>query len=245
MRPAAERAFRCCSSIGRGRKTSDSSSGSMNGATHPAAIAAPASATQTRMPLERMPPSDRRGRAHVPSIGQASYSMPREIQIEVASDVVCPWCYIGKRRLEKALALLAGEVSAKIVWLPFQLNPAIPDAGLPRAEYRKAKFGSVERGRELDARVAAEGKGEGIAFAFERMERTPNTRAAHQLIELAQGQGKGAGVVDALFHAYFEEAKDIGEAAVLEGIAQANGVSGWPGQANPTDVAEKEEGGRA
>ncbi len=171
--------------------------------------------------------------------------MPREIQIEVASDVVCPWCYIGKRRLEKALALLAGEVSAKIVWLPFQLNPAIPDAGLPRAEYRKAKFGSVERGRELDARVAAEGKGEGIAFAFQRMERTPNTRAAHQLIELAQGQGKGAGVVDALFHAYFEEAKDIGEAAVLEGIAQANGVSGWPGQANPTDVAEKEEGVRS
>ena len=171
--------------------------------------------------------------------------MAKRLTVEVASDVICPWCYIGKRRLEKALALLAGEVSAKIVWLPFQLNPAIPDAGLPRAEYRKAKFGSVERGRELDARVAAEGKGEGIAFAFERMERTPNTRAAHQLIELAQGQGKGAGVVDALFHAYFEEAKDIGEAAVLEGIAQANGVSGWPGQANPTDVAEKEEGIRS
>ena len=127
--------------------------------------------------------------------------MSREIQIEIASDVVCPWCYIGKRRLEKALALLDGEVKANIVWLPFQLNPGIPDEGLQRAEYRKQKFGSVERGRELDARVASEGAGEGIAFAFDRIERTPNTRAAHQLIELAQSQGKGQGVVDALFRA--------------------------------------------
>ena len=170
--------------------------------------------------------------------------MSREIQIEVASDVVCPWCYIGKRRLEKALASLDGEVKANIVWLPFQLNPGIPDEGLPRAEYRKAKFGSVERGRQLDARVASEGAGEGIQFAFDRIERTPNTRAAHQLIELAQAQGKAQGVVDALFRAYFEEAKNIGEDKVLADIAAANGVSGWPGQANATSVAEKEEGVR-
>ena len=171
--------------------------------------------------------------------------MPREIQIEIASDVVCPWCYIGKRRLEKALALLDGEVKANIVWLPFQLNPGIPDTGMARAEYRKAKFGSVERGRQLDARVASEGSGEGIAFAFDRIERTPNTRAAHQLIAVAQAEGKGAGVVDALFRAYFEEAKDIGDPAVLQEIASAQGVSGWPGHADPTGVAEKEEGVRA
>jgi predicted DsbA family dithiol-disulfide isomerase len=170
--------------------------------------------------------------------------MPREIQIEIASDVVCPWCYIGKRRLEKALALLGDEVSATIVWLPFQLNPGIPDDGMARPDYRKAKFGSIERGRELDARVAAEGAGEGIEFAFDRIERTPNTRAAHQLIELAQAQGKGQAVVDALFRAYFEEAKDIGDPAVLAAVAAASGVSGWPGQANPTSVAEKEEGVR-
>lgn len=170
--------------------------------------------------------------------------MSREIQIEIASDVVCPWCYIGKRRLEKALELLNGEVKANIVWLPFQLNPGIPDEGLPRPEYRKQKFGSVERGRQLDARVASEGSGEGIAFAFDRIERTPNTKAAHQLIELAQSQAKGTGVVDALFRAYFEEAKDIGDAAVLQEIASANGVSGWPGQANATSVAQKEEGVR-
>jgi predicted DsbA family dithiol-disulfide isomerase len=171
--------------------------------------------------------------------------MAQSITIEVASDVVCPWCYIGKRRLEKALALLGDEVSANIVWLPFQLNPGIPDEGMARPEYRKAKFGSIERGRQLDARVASEGSGEGIAFAFDRIERTPNTRAAHQLIELAQAQDKGGGVVDALFRAYFEEAKDIGDAAVLTEIARANGVSGWPGQANATSVAEKEDGVRS
>jgi predicted DsbA family dithiol-disulfide isomerase len=110
-------------------------------------------------------------------------------QIEVVSDVICPWCYIGKRRLEKALALLEDELRPEIRWLPFQLNPDMPRAGLPRAEYRKRKFGSLERGRALDARVAAEGAGEGIAFAFERIERTPNTFLAHQLIELAQKQG--------------------------------------------------------
>ncbi|HEX9431945.1 MAG TPA: DsbA family oxidoreductase [Burkholderiales bacterium] len=167
--------------------------------------------------------------------------MGTELVIEIASDVVCPWCYIGKRRMEKALALFDGKVKPDIRWLPFELNPDMPAAGMPRAAYRAAKFGSVERGRELDARVAAEGRGEGIAFAFERIERTPNTRAAHQLIDLAQSQGKAGPVVDALFRAYFEEAQDIGDAAVLAAIATANGVSGWPGQANATGVAENEE----
>ena len=170
--------------------------------------------------------------------------MSRQIEIEVASDVVCPWWYIGKRRLEKALAMVDGETRAKIRWLPFQLNPGIPDSGLPRAEYRKAKFGSLERGRELDARVAAEGRGEGIAFAFDRMERTPNTKAAHQLIDVAQADGNAGPVVDALCRAYFEEARDIGDAAVLAEIAAKCGVSGWPGRANATAVAGLEEGVR-
>jgi predicted DsbA family dithiol-disulfide isomerase len=161
--------------------------------------------------------------------------------IEVASDVVCPWCYIGKRRLEKALALLDGEVQPEIRWLPFQLNPEMPKQGISREEYRKAKFGSIERSRGLDARVAAEGEGEGIAFAFERMQRTPNTTAAHQLIDLAQKQGKGTPVVDALFKAYFEDARDIGDAAVLADIASRAGVSGWPQQADSKQVAALEE----
>ena len=170
--------------------------------------------------------------------------------IEVASDVICPWCYIGKRRLEKALALLDGEVKPEIRWLPFQLNPGMPSQGIPREEYRKAKFGSIERSRGLDARVAAEGEGEGIAFAFERIERTPNTVAAHQLIDLAQRQdaeaaqkqqGLGTAVVSALFQAYFEEARDIGDAAVLAGIATSAGVTGWPQQADGKQVAQLEE----
>jgi predicted DsbA family dithiol-disulfide isomerase len=161
--------------------------------------------------------------------------------IEVASDVVCPWCYIGKRRLEKALALLGGEVQPEIRWLPFQLNPEMPKQGISREEYRKAKFGSIERSRGLDARVAAEGEGEGIAFAFERMERTPNTTAAHQLIDLAQKQGRGTPVVDALFKAYFEQARDIGDAAVLAEIASGAGVTGWPQQADGKQVAALEE----
>ena len=161
--------------------------------------------------------------------------------IEIASDVICPWCYIGRRRLEKALALLDGEVKPEIRWLPFQLNPEMPKGGIPRAEYRKAKFGSIERARGLDARVAAEGEGEGIAFAFERMERTPNTIAAHELIDLAQKQGRGTAVVDALFKAYFEEARDIGAAAVLAEIAAQAGVTGWPQQADGTQVAAIEE----
>ena len=97
--------------------------------------------------------------------------MAKELVIEIASDVICLWCYIGKRRLEKALSLLDGEVKPDIRWLPFQLNPEMPRGGMARAEYRKAKFGSVERARSLDERVAAEGRGEGIAFAFD-----PNCR---------------------------------------------------------------------
>ena len=167
--------------------------------------------------------------------------MAKTLLIEIASDVICPWCYIGKRRLEKALETLKGEVDARIEWLPFQLNPDMPAEGVARAEYRRAKFGSVEKGRALDARVAQEGAGEGIAFAFDRMQRTPNTVAAHQLIDLAQSQGKGEAVVDALFRAYFEEASDIGNAEILAGIANAAGVENWLVGANAPQVAGQEE----
>ena len=175
--------------------------------------------------------------------------MAKSILIEIASDVICPWCYIGKRRLEKALALLGGEVEPRIEWLPFQLNPEMPVQGVARADYRRAKFGSVEKGRALDARVAQEGAGEGIAFAFDRMQRTPNTVAAHQLIDLAQrqdraspaGPGKAGAVVDALFRAYFEEASDIGDAVILQRIAENAGVTGWPQERDKARVAEQEE----
>ena len=167
--------------------------------------------------------------------------MSKPLLIEIASDVVCPWCYIGKRRLEKALESLKGEVEARIEWLPFQLNPGMPAGGMARADYRRQKFGSLEKGRALDARVAQEGAGEGIAFAFERMQRTPNTVAAHRLIDLAQKQGKGDAVVAALFRAYFEEAQDIGDEAVLKEIAERAGVAGRPDEKVLEEVKEKEE----
>ena len=175
--------------------------------------------------------------------------MPRPLLIEIASDVICPWCYIGKRRLEKALAALRDEVEVRIEWLPFQLNPDMPVGGVARAEYRRTKFGSIEKGRALDARVAHEGAGEGISFAFERMQRTPNTVAAHQLVELAQRQdraspapsGTANAVVDALFSAYFEEARDIGDPVILGAIAERLGVTDWPGAANKAKVIEQEE----
>jgi len=162
------------------------------------------------------------------------------VRIEIVSDVICPWCYIGKRRLEKALQLLNGEIRPEIHWLPFQLNPDMPREGMARADYRRAKFGSVERGRQLDARVAAEGQGEGIAFAFDRMPRTPNTIAAHRLIALAQKQGVGQKVVDALFKAYFEDALDVGNAETLNSIALQCEVRGWPEQADEKEVTALE-----
>jgi predicted DsbA family dithiol-disulfide isomerase len=161
------------------------------------------------------------------------------MKIEVASDVVCPWCYIGKRRLEKALELVQ-DVKPEVRWLPFQLNPGMPKEGMPRAEYRRAKFGSLERSRSLDERVIAEGRSEGIEFAFDRIERTPNTGQAHRLIAMAENQGA---VVDALFKAYFEEGKDIGNPQVLADIAAQCGVQGWPEKAH--DVSGLEDDVRA
>lgn len=132
-------------------------------------------------------------------------------------------------------------MSAEIRWLPFQLNPGMPPEGMPRAAYRTAKFGSIERSRELDARVAKEGKSEGIEFAFDSIERTPNTVAAHALVGLAQDQGRADATVDALFHAYFEDAQDIGDTETLAAVAHRCGVSGWPRRESATEVAALEQ----
>ena len=144
------------------------------------------------------------------------------MDISIFSDVICPWCYVGKRRLERALGeARPGEVA--IEWLPFELNPDMPPQGMPRAEYRAQKFGP-ERAAVLDAQMSAVGAEEGIRFAFDRQARTPNTRRAHMLIAHATAEGRGPEVVEALFRAYFEEARDIGEEAVLLDIAAAAGL---------------------
>src|SRR5580765_6443909 len=97
------------------------------------------------------------------------------LKVDVISDVICPWCYIGKRRLEKAVVAAEGRREVRVRWLPFQLNPTMPQEGISRREYRTKKFGNWERAQELDARVVAVGKEEGIHFAFVRIERAPNT----------------------------------------------------------------------
>src|SRR6266436_4477130 len=130
------------------------------------------------------------------------------IKIDVISDIICPWCYIGKRRLEKAVAL-AGWDDVRVQWHPFQLNSQMPKAGMNRKEYRTAKFGSWEQSLTLDAQVTEAGRAEGIPFAFDKIERTPNTLDAHRLIWLAEQDSVLDAVVEALFRAYFTEGRDI------------------------------------
>ena len=146
------------------------------------------------------------------------------LAIEVISDVICPWCYIGKRRLEKAIAALGGPHGVRVQWHAFQLNPAMPKEGISRREYRTRKFGSWERSLALDSKVIAVGETEGIRFAFDRIDRTPNTLDAHRLIWLAEQQGCQDAVVEALFRAYFTEGLDIGNRQVLIGLASGAGI---------------------
>jgi predicted DsbA family dithiol-disulfide isomerase len=142
------------------------------------------------------------------------------LAVDVISDVICPWCYVGKRRLEKATAAVGGPVAVR--WLPLQLNPAMPKEGVSRREYRTKTFGSWERSQELDARVVAVGQAEGIHFAFDRIERTPNTLDAHRLVGLAERQGVQGAVVEALFRAYFTEGRDIStRQTLLDVVAEA------------------------
>lgn len=146
------------------------------------------------------------------------------LAVDVVSDVICPWCYIGKRRLEKAIAAVDGKHDVQIHWHPFQLNPTMPKEGISRREYRTRKFGSWERSLELDAKVVAVGKSEGIQFAFDKTERTPNTVDAHRLIWLADQNNCQDAVVEALFRAYFTEGRDIGSRQTLVDVTVDAGL---------------------
>lgn len=145
-----------------------------------------------------------------------------EVSVDVISDVICPWCYIGKRRLEKAIA--AADVQVSVRWHPFQLNPQMPKDGISRKEYRSRKFGSWERSMELDAKVVTVGEAEGIQFAFDKIDRTPNTVDAHRLIWLADQLGCQDVVAEALFRAYFSEGQDIGNHKTLIDVGSEAGL---------------------
>jgi predicted DsbA family dithiol-disulfide isomerase len=150
---------------------------------------------------------------------------PVGTRIDIVSDAICPWCYIGKRHLERALAELAGQgLGFSVHWNPFQLNPDMPKGGAARATYRLAKFGSLERVRELDTRVTTAAAAVALDFHLDRIQRTPNTLDAHRLIWLADRAGVQDMVVEAVFRAYFVEGEDIGDHAVLSHCAAQAGL---------------------
>ena len=146
------------------------------------------------------------------------------LTIDIYSDIVCPWCYVGKRRLERALAQLGDAVQARITWRPFQLNPTMSFDGMDRAAYLKAKFGSLEGFGQMEEQLLAAGADERIPFAFEKIQRTPNTFAAHRLVWYAAEQGTQDNVVEAIFRAYFLEGQNIGDVKTLTHVAAEAGL---------------------
>ena len=146
------------------------------------------------------------------------------MQIEIYSDVVCPWCFVGKRRLERALETAGYAQQAHIAWRPFQLNPTMPKNGMDRRVYLDAKFGGAEARRAMEERVAKAGETDGLVFAFDRIERTPNTFDAHRLIWFAGQQGCQDEVAEALFRSYFTNGREIGSLNSLAEIASDCGL---------------------
>jgi predicted DsbA family dithiol-disulfide isomerase len=150
------------------------------------------------------------------------------LTIDIVSDVVCPWCYIGKRKLESALALpgAAGLPAVEVRWHPFQLNPDLPAAGVPRQQYLEDKFGGPERASEIYARVKAAGRTAGLELNIEGISVQPNTLAAHALIAFAQQDGGTAGsdIKERVLKAYFVEGRFVGSVDVLAEIAGEAGL---------------------
>jgi predicted DsbA family dithiol-disulfide isomerase len=144
------------------------------------------------------------------------------LTIDVVSDVVCPWCYLGKKRLERALAE-EGE-TVQVRWRPYQLDPTIPAGGLDRQTYMRNKFGDDGRLEQIHERLRALGAEEGIAYAFDKIGRSPNTLDAHRLIRWAAEAGVQDAVVDKLFSLYFEQGRDIGDRKLLVEVAREAGM---------------------
>ena len=146
-------------------------------------------------------------------------------RIDVISDAICPWCYIGKRQLERALDILEKDrLRFTVAWHPFQLNPDMPAEGVDREKYRVAKFGSLERSRQMDQRITETAATVGIEFHLEKLTRTPNTLNAHRLIRFAGQKGAQDDVVEALFYEYFCNGGDIGNAQVLASAGNKGGL---------------------
>lgn len=145
------------------------------------------------------------------------------IYVDIVSDTICPWCYIGKRRFERALDL-SGRNDIALSWRPFQLNPDMPPEGMTRDDYVRAKFGGGDRPRQIYQAIAESGREAGIEFQFSRIRRTPNTVLSHRLIFWSAGQERQDEVVASLFKGYFEDGLDIGDLEVLVECAARAGL---------------------
>ena len=143
--------------------------------------------------------------------------------LDVYSDVICPWCYIGKRRLDKVMETSAGD-GVEMHWRAFQLYPMIPAEGVDRDAYMKARFGDRARPARIYEQIVREGESEGIEFRFERIKRMPNTLDAHRLVSMADEHGAQNRLLEALFSAYFCEGEDIGDPDVLANIGSRSGL---------------------
>ena len=145
------------------------------------------------------------------------------MRIDVYSDTVCPWCYLGKRRFELALAARP-HYEPRVTWRPFGLNPDIPAEGVDRAAYLAGSIGTPERVAEVHTELTRRGEASGIQFRFDLIERTPNTRRAHLLMAHAARCGRQTAVMDRVMRAYFEEGCDIGDIEVLVRLAVESGL---------------------
>jgi predicted DsbA family dithiol-disulfide isomerase len=165
------------------------------------------------------------------------------VRIDVVSDVVCPWCFIGKRRLEKALALRPG-VAVEVHWRPYFLNDWIPREGMSREQYLTTKFGSPERYKGIAQRVTAAAAEEGLTYAADKMKRQPNTLECHRLIRWAEGIGKAAEMKQKLMDLYFTQGADLTDRDTLVKAAAEVGLDAdtvRAALASDQDVAEVEQ----
>ncbi len=150
--------------------------------------------------------------------------MKPEIHIEIVSDVVCPWCYIGKRRLERAIEQVKDKIDVHVSYSPFELNPDIPATGVPQKEHLMAKFGGEDRYHQITGQVTATAAGEGLKFDFEHQRVSPNTRQAHRVLWLAAQTGHQGQLKEAYLKAYFEQGIDLSNLDNLVSIAVTIGM---------------------
>jgi len=163
--------------------------------------------------------------AELTSAQEKTMSGGNSLTVDVVSDVVCPWCFIGLKRLDKAIAM-AGDIEVQVRWRPFQLDPTIPAGGMDRREYMIAKFGSEERIRQIHARIEPLAEAEGIHFAFGAIKVAANTLDSHRVIRWAGAAGEAVQnrLVRRLFQLNFEEGANIGDHAVLTEAAREAGM---------------------